>query len=190
MIKELEKIGIKAKTIIHNPTYDKIIEDSLKKGEVEVTSSGATAVDTGEFTGRSPKDKYFVNQHPSNQYIAWGKINQPISLETFKELEKFTKNELSNKEELYVIDVFVGASKESRRAIRFITPIAWQAHFVMNMFILPIEEEKKDFKPDFVFLVAGEAKFDKYKEFSLNSDIFVAFNIESNLAVMSGTKLR
>lgn len=187
MIRELEKIGIKAKKIIHNPTYDKIIEDSLKKGEVQLTNSGATAVDTGEFTGRSPKDKYFVNQPPSNQYIAWGKINQPISLETFRELEKFTKNELSNKEELYVIDVFVGASKESRRAIRFITPIAWQAHFVMNMFILPTEEEKKDFKPDFVFLVGGEARFDRYKEFNLNSDIFVAFNIEDNLAVMSGT---
>ena len=88
MIKELEKIGIKANKIIHNPTYDKIIKDTLNKGEVELTNSGATAVDTGEFTGRSPKDKYFVKQSPSDQYIAWGSINQPISLDTFKKLEK------------------------------------------------------------------------------------------------------
>ena len=266
MTKELETIGVKATNIIHNPSYDKIIEDTLKKGEVELTNSGATAVDTGEFTGRSPKDKYFVKQMPSEQHIAWGKINQPISLDVFKKLESFTKNELSKKEELYVIDVFVGASKESRRAIRFVTPIAWQAHFVMNMFILPTEEElnnfkpdftflvagearfpeykklesftknelsKKEelyvidvfvgaskdsrrairfvtpiawqahfvmnmfilpteeelnnFKPDFTFLVAGEARFPEYKELGLNSDIFVAFNVEENLAVMSGT---
>jgi len=107
MIKELEKIGIKANKIIHNPTYDKIIEDTLKKGEVSETASGATAVDTGEFTGRSPKDKYFVKQSPSEQYIAWGDINQPISLDTFKKLEAFTKDELSKKDELYVVDVFV-----------------------------------------------------------------------------------
>jgi len=187
MIKELEKIGIKANKIIHNPSYDKIIEDTLKKGEVVETKSGATAVDTGEFTGRSPNDKYFVKQPPSEQYIAWGKINHPISLETFKKLEKFTKEELSKKDELYVIDVFVGASEESRRAIRFVTPIAWQAHFVMNMFIIPTEEELKNFKPDFTFLVAGEARYKNYKEDNLNSDIFVAFNIEENLAVMSGT---
>jgi phosphoenolpyruvate carboxykinase (ATP) len=112
MIKqELEQIGIKAKNIIHNPTYDKIIEDALKRGEVQETASGATAVDTGEFTGRSPKDKYFVKQAPSENFIAWGNINQPISPKVFEKLEKFTKNELSNQEELYVVDVFVGASK-------------------------------------------------------------------------------
>jgi phosphoenolpyruvate carboxykinase (ATP) len=187
MIKELEKIGIKANKIIHNPTYDTIIKDTLNKGEVELTNSGATAVDTGEFTGRSPKDKYFVKQLPSDQYIAWGSINQPISLDTFKKLEKFTRVELSEKQELYVIDVFVGASKESRRGIRFVTPIAWQAHFVMNMFIIPSVEELENFKPDFTFLVAGKARFPEWNEVGLNSDIFVAFNIEENLAVMSGT---
>ncbi len=187
MIKALNEIGVKANKIIHNPSYDKIIEDTLKKGEVELTASGATAVDTGEFTGRSPKDKYFVKQAPSEQYIAWGEINHPISLDTFKNLEAFTKEELSKKDELYVVDVFVGASKESRRGIRFVTPIAWQAHFVMNMFILPTEEELKNFKPDFTFLVAGKARYPKWKEEDLNSDIFVAFNVEENLAVMSGT---
>jgi phosphoenolpyruvate carboxykinase (ATP) len=187
MIKELDKIGIKAKKIIHNPSYDKIIEDTLKKGEVKETASGATAVDTGEFTGRSPKDKYFVKQAPSDQYIAWGDINQPISLDVFKKLEKFTKDELSNKDELYVVDVFVGASKESRRGIRFVTPVAWQAHFVMNMFIIPTEEERENFKPDFTFLVAGPARYPDWEKDGLHSDIFVAFNIEENLAVMSGT---
>ena len=184
---QLQEIGIKTNKIIHNPTYDKIIEDALKRGEVQKTASGATAVDTGEFTGRSPKDKYFVKQAPSENFIAWGNINQPISPKVFEKLEKFTKNELSNQEELYVVDVFVGASKESRRAIRFVTPIAWQAHFVMNMFIIPSEEERNNFKPDFTFLVAGPARYPEWKEDGLNSDIFVAFNIEKNLAVMSGT---
>ena len=187
MINELKNIGIEASNIIHNPSYEKIIEDTLKKGEVVTTSNGATAVDTGEFTGRSPKDKFFVKQAPSEQYIAWGDINQAISLETFKKLEEFTKSELSKKEEIYVVDVFVGASKESRRAIRFITPIAWQAHFVMNMFILPTEEEAKNFKPDFTFLVAGDTRFPEWEKHGLNSDIFIAFNIEENKAVMSGT---
>ncbi len=187
MTAKLETIGIKADNIIHNPNYEKIIEDTLKKGEVSLTASGATAVDTGEFTGRSPKDKYFVKQQPSDQYIAWGEINHPITLDTFKKLEAFTKDELSKKEELYVIDVFVGASKESRRGIRFVTPIAWQAHFVMNMFILPTKEELKNFNPDFTFLVAGTERYTKWKEENLNSDIFVAFNVEENLAVMSGT---
>ncbi|WP_024791571.1 phosphoenolpyruvate carboxykinase (ATP) [Lebetimonas sp. JS032] len=183
----LDDLGITAQNIIHNPSYDKIIEDTLKKGEVVITKSGATAVDTGEFTGRSPEDKFFVKQSPSEKYIAWGEINHPITLETFRKLEAFTKEELSKKDELYVVDVFVGASKNSRRAIRFITPIAWQAHFVMNMFILPSEEEFKNFKPDFTFLVAGEARYPKWKEDGLNSDIFVAFNVEENTAVMTGT---
>ncbi|WP_024788212.1 MULTISPECIES: phosphoenolpyruvate carboxykinase (ATP) [unclassified Lebetimonas] len=183
----LDDLGITAQNIIHNPSYDKIIEDTLKKGEVVITKSGATAVDTGEFTGRSPEDKFFVKQSPSEKYIAWGEINHPITLETFRNLEVFTKEELSKKDELYVVDVFVGASKNSRRAIRFITPIAWQAHFVMNMFILPSEEEFKNFEPDFTFLVAGEARYPKWKEDGLNSDIFVAFNVEENTAVMTGT---
>jgi phosphoenolpyruvate carboxykinase (ATP) len=183
----LEGIDTSDKTVIHNPSYNKIIEDTLKKGEVVITKSGATAVDTGEFTGRSPEDKFFVKQSPSEKYIAWGEINHPITLETFKKLEAFTKEELSKKDELYVVDVFVGASKNSRRAIRFITPIAWQAHFVMNMFILPSEEEFKNFEPDFTFLVAGEARYPRWKEDGLNSDIFVAFNVEENTAVMTGT---
>jgi phosphoenolpyruvate carboxykinase (ATP) len=183
----LEGIDTSNKTIIHNPSYDKIIEDTLKKGEVVLTKSGATAVDTGEFTGRSPKDKFFVKQPPSENNIAWGEINHPITPETFKNLEEFVKNELNKKEEIYVVDVFVGASESSRRAIRFITPIAWQAHFVMNMFILPTEEELKNFKPDFTFLVAGEARYPKWKEENLNSDIFIAFNVEENKAVMTGT---
>jgi phosphoenolpyruvate carboxykinase (ATP) len=183
----LEGIDTSDKTVIYNPSYDKIIEDTLKKGEVVLTKSGATAVDTGEFTGRSPKDKFFVKQPPSENYIAWGEINHPITPETFKNLEKFVKDELNKKEEIYVVDVFVGASKSSRRAIRFITPIAWQAHFVMNMFILPTDEELKNFKPDFTFLVAGEARYPRWKEDNLNSDIFIAFNVEENKAVMTGT---
>jgi phosphoenolpyruvate carboxykinase (ATP) len=186
---ELEKLGIDAegKKINHNPSYSQIIETTLKRGEVKRTKLGATAVDTGEFTGRSPKDKYFVKQPPSENHIAWGKINQPISPEIWKKLEKFTTDQLSNQSELFVVDVFVGASKESRRAIRFITPIAWQAHFVMNMFIIPTDEERKNFKPDFTFMVAGSARYPDWEKDGLNSNIFIAFNVEENKAVMTGT---
>jgi phosphoenolpyruvate carboxykinase (ATP) len=189
IVRELEQLGIEAegKKIVHNPSYKEIVETTLNRGEVRRTKLGATAVDTGEFTGRSPKDKYFVKQPPSEKEIAWGKINQPISPEVWEKLERFTKEQLSSQPELFVVDVFVGASKESRRAIRFVTPIAWQAHFVMNMFIIPTPEERENFKPDFTFLVAGAARYPNWREDNLHSDIFIAFNIEKNLAVMSGT---
>jgi phosphoenolpyruvate carboxykinase (ATP) len=187
---QLKELGIEVgpeTRVVHNPTYPQIVEETLKRGEVKRSKLGATVVDTGEFTGRSPKDKYFVKQPPSENHIAWGEINQPISPEVWENLEKFTLQQLSNQSELFVVDVFVGASKSSRRAIRFITPIAWQAHFVMNMFIIPTEEERKNFKPDFTFLVAGAARYPDWKRDNLNSDIFIAFNIEKNRAVMTGT---
>ena len=179
----LENIG----EIFHNPSYDKLIEDTLKKGEVEQTSlAGATTVDTGIFTGRSPKDKYFVDQAPSNKHIGWGKINQPMKKETFDKLLKLARTQLSNTN-LYVMDFFVGSSKESKRAIRFVTEIAWQAHFIKNMFIEPTQEELENFKPDFTFYIASKASNKDFKEDGLNSEVFVAFNIEENIAVMGGT---
>ena len=178
---KLENIG----EIFYNPSYDELIKDTLEKGEVSQTNLGATAVDTGIFTGRSPKDKYFVKQKPSEDFIAWGEINQPISLDVFNYLLEISRKELSNSD-LYIVDVFTGVGN-SRRAIRFVTKTAWQAHFVENMFIVPKKEELKDFKPDFTFYVASGVRNDKWKEHNLNSDVFIAFNIEENMAVMGGT---
>ena len=114
-----------------------------------------------------------------------GDINQPITLEVFNHLLEISRKELSNSD-LYIIDVFTGVGN-SRRAIRFVTKTAWQAHFVTNMFIVPNEEELKTFKPDFTFYVASGVTNDKWKEQGLNSEVFIAFNIEDNMAVMGGT---
>jgi phosphoenolpyruvate carboxykinase (ATP) len=178
---KLENIG----NISYNPSYDELIEDTIKNNEVTQTNLGATAVDTGIFTGRSPKDKYFVKQQPSENHIAWGDINQPITLEVFNHLLEISRKELSNSD-LYIIDVFTGVGN-SRRAIRFVTKTAWQAHFVENMFIVPTKEELETFKPDFTFYVASGTSNEKWKEQGLNSEVFVAFNVEENMAVMGGT---
>ncbi|MEA1917445.1 MAG: phosphoenolpyruvate carboxykinase (ATP) [Campylobacterota bacterium] len=184
---EIENLGIKnIGKIYANLSYDEIIEHELKNGECKLTSSGATTVDTGVFTGRSPKDKYFVDQVDSNKYIAWGGINQKISKELFDELIDLAKEQLSGKD-LYVNDAFAGASDASRRNIRFVSEIAWQSHFVKNMFIRPTDDELVDFKPQFTVLNACKTVNAKYKEHGLNSEVFVLFNIEENIAVIGGT---
>ena len=162
---KLENIG----NISYNPSYDELIADTIKNNEVTQTNLGATAVDTGIFTGRSPKDKYFVKQQPSENHIAWGDINQPITLEVFNHLLEISRKELSNSD-LYIIDVFTGVGN-SRRAIRFVTKTAWQAHFVENMFIVPTKEELETFKPDFTFYVASGTSNEKWKEQRLNSEV-------------------
>ena len=185
--KDLEQYGIKdVVSVSYNPSYSKLAEDEAKKGECTFTDNNTAMVDTGIFTGRSPKDKYFVKQMPSEEHIAWGDINQPISKEVYEDLFKQTTAQLSGNE-LYVVDAFAGASKSSRKSIRFITEIAWQAHFIENMFIMPTEEELENFEPDFVFYNACKTVNKNYKEQNLNSDVYVAFNIEDNSAVVGGT---
>ena len=185
--KDLEQYGLKdVVKVIHNPSYEKLTEDEKLKGECRFSDNNTAMVDTGEFTGRSPKDKYFVKQPPSEEHIAWGEINQPISKEVYEELFDLTTKQLSGKE-VYVIDAFAGASKSSRKAIRFITEIAWQAHFIENMFIMPTKEELENFEPDFVLYNACKTTNKKYKEHGLNSEVFVVFNIEDNKAIIGGT---
>ncbi|OHE09615.1 MAG: phosphoenolpyruvate carboxykinase (ATP) [Sulfurimonas sp. RIFOXYD12_FULL_33_39] len=186
-VTELEEIGLKnVGKVYHNLSYDKLIEHELEKKECALTKKGATAVDTGIFTGRSPKDKYFVDRDPSNRYIAWGDVNQKISEDIFNELLEVSREQLSGKD-LYVTDVFSGASDTSKRSIRFITEIAWQAHFVKNMFIRPTDSELEVFKPNFTVLNACKAVNDKWKEHGLNSEVFVLFDIENNLSIIGGT---
>ena len=185
--KDLEQYGLKdVVSIKHNPSYEELAKDEDSKGECSFTDNSTAMVDTGIFTGRSPKDKYFVDQAPSNEHIAWGDINQPISKEIYEDLFKLTTEQLSGKE-LYVVDAFAGASKGSRKSIRFITEIAWQAHFIENMFIMPTEEELESFEPDFVLYNACKTSNKNYKEQDLNSDVYVVFNIEENTAIIGGT---
>ncbi len=184
---QLDNLGIKnPKEVFYNLDYDELIDHELKNGECKLTKCGATAVDTGIFTGRSPKDKYFVYRDPSNKYIAWGDVNHKVTAEVFNELLEVAKEQLSNKS-LYVMDVYTGASEASKRKVRFISELAWQAHFVKNMFIRPTKEELKGFSPDFTVLNACKAIDEKYKEHGLNSEVFVMFDVENNIAIIGGT---
>ncbi len=178
----LENIG----KIFHNPSYTEVQAHEVNKKEAKLATSGATMCDTGIFTGRSPKDKYFVEQEPSNKHIAWGDINQPIKKEIYEELLDLTKKQLSGKD-IYIIDVYAGSSVASRRKIRFVTEVAWQAHFVKNMFIRPPADEVDEFLPDFTVYNACKATNEKYKEHGLNSDVFVIFNVEDNVSIIGGT---
>jgi len=178
----LENIG----KVYYNLSYDELQIHEMNRNECKISSTGTAICDTGIFTGRSPKDKYFVDQEPSNKYISWGDINKKIDKKIFDELFHFTKNQFSGKD-IYVMDVFTGASKDSRKSIRFISEIAWQAHFVKNMFIRPTEEELENFKPDFVVYNACKTTDRKWKEHGLNSEVFVCFNIEDSVSIIGGT---
>ena len=184
---ELEELGLKnIGSVYHNIGYDELIKHELDNGECKLTKKGATAVDTGIFTGRSPKDKYFVDRDPSNKYIAWGDVNKKVSSEIFQELLAVAQEQLSNKD-LYVTDAYCGSSPASKRSVRFVSEIAWQAHFVKNMFIRPTEAELEGFKSDFVVLNACKAVNDKWKEHGLNSEVFVLFDVENNISIIGGT---
>lgn len=184
---EIETLGIKnSGKLFHNLDYSELIEHELRNGECRLASNGATMVDTGIFTGRSPKDKYFVNQDPSNRYIAWGDVNKKIDKATFDELLEVAQQQLSGKD-LYITDVFCGSSASSKRSVRFVSEIAWQSHFVKNMFIRPTKEELVDFKPQFTVLNACKAVNDQWKNHGLNSEVFVLFNVEENLCIIGGT---
>jgi len=184
---ELDELGLQnVGKVYHNLGYDELIEHELKNGECVLTKKGATAVDTGVFTGRSPKDKYFVDRDPSNKYIAWGDVNQKVSAEVFDELLEVAKKQLSDKD-IYITDVFCGSSAASKRSIRFISEIAWQSHFVKNMFIRPTESELEVFKADFTVFNACKVVDEKWKKHGLNSEVFVLFDVERNIAIIGGT---
>ncbi|MCK4874393.1 MAG: phosphoenolpyruvate carboxykinase (ATP), partial [Sulfurimonas sp.] len=184
---ELEEIGLKnVGNVYHNLGYEELIQHEIDNDECAVTKFGATAVDTGIFTGRSPKDKYFVDCDPSNKYIAWGDVNKKVSADIFAELLVVAQEQLSNKD-LYITDVFCGSSAASKRSVRFVSEIAWQSHFVKNMFIRPTNSELEVFKSDFTVLNACKAVNDKWEEHGLNSEVFVLFDVENNMAIIGGT---
>ena len=195
---ELEKYGIRdVKAIYHNLSYDELFEHETRPGlegfaKSFVTSTGAVTVDTGIFTGRSPKDKYIVMEDESKDNIWWASPNRkssdnkPISEAVWNDLYENSAGQLCSKE-LYVQDGYAGTHPETRLCIRVITEVAWQAHFVKNMFIRPTEEELKTFEPDFVMLNSCRTSDPKWKEHGLNSEVYVAFNLKEKRAVIGGT---
>ncbi|MCI5568866.1 MAG: phosphoenolpyruvate carboxykinase (ATP) [Lachnospiraceae bacterium] len=194
---DLTQYGITGTTeIVYNPSYDVLFEEETKEGltgyEIgKVTELGAVNVMTGVYTGRSPKDKFIVMDENSKDTVWWTSDeykndNHPATEEAWNAVKEIAKKELSNKR-LFVVDAFCGADKETRMAIRFIVEVAWQAHFVTNMFIQPTEEELKDFEPDFVIYNASKAKVENYKELGLNSETCVMFNITSREQVIVNT---
>ncbi|WP_072680173.1 phosphoenolpyruvate carboxykinase (ATP) [Arcobacter sp. LA11] len=178
----LENVG----TVYRNLDVDTLIQHAVENEGAKVSSTGALMIDTGIFTGRSPKDKFFVNQDPSNKYIAWGDINRKVSKDVYEDLEITSKKQLSNKD-LYVTDVYCGASLDSRKSVRFITEVAWQANFIQNMFIVPKEEDLENFEPEFTIYNACKTVDMAYASHKLHSEVYVVFNVEDNTALIGGT---
>ncbi len=183
--------------VLYNPSYDTLFAEEMKpeltgyeKGQL--TELGAVNVMTGVYTGRSPKDKFFVLDDTTRDTIWWTSDeykndNKPISPATWMELKKIATKELSNKR-LFVVDAFCGANENTRLKLRFIMEVAWQAHFVTNMFIRPTAEELANFgEPDFVILTASKAKVDNYKELGLNSETAVVFNLTEKMQIILNT---
>ena len=194
---DLTKYGITGATVIaHNPSYERLFEEETKPGlegfEVgQQTELGAVNVMTGIYTGRSPKDKYIVMDENSKDNVWWTtdeykNDNHPMSEEVWAKVKDIAKQELSNKN-LFVVDAFCGANKDTRLAVRFIVEVAWQAHFVTNMFIQPSAEELETFVPDFVVYNASKAVVKDYKELGLNSETCVAFNTTTKEQVIINT---
>jgi phosphoenolpyruvate carboxykinase (ATP) len=178
----LKKIG----KIFHNLGYDELFEHESRNAEGRVAANGTMMVDTGKFTGRSPKDKYFVHQLPSFQNIAWGKLNQSVAPEVFDELHAEVLDHLSGKD-LYVTDGYCGANEKTRKSVRFVTELAWQSHFVKNMFIRPEGADLTTFAPDFTVYNACKLPNRNWERHGLNSEVFIVFNIEKNVAIIGGT---
>ena len=195
---DLSKYGINgAVEVLHNPSYDVLFAEETKPGlegfdKGQVTELGAVNVMTGVYTGRSPKDKFFVMDEVSKNTVWWTSDeykndNKPVSQETWNSLKELAVKELSNKK-LYVVDTFCGANANSRLKVRFIMEVAWQAHFVTNMFIRPTAEELANYgEPDFVVFNASKAKVENYKELGLNSETAVVFNLTSREQVIINT---
>jgi len=191
---DLSQYGISGvKEIVHNPSYEMLFEEETKPGlegyeKGQVSELDAVNVMTGVYTGRSPKDKFIVMDDTSKDTVWWTSEeykndNRPLSKESWDTVKKIAVEQLSGKR-LFVVDAFCGANKDSRMAIRFIVEVAWQAHFVTNMFIRPTAEELENFKPDFVVYNASKAKVENYKELGLNSETAILFNLTSREQVI------
>ncbi|MFZ7233934.1 phosphoenolpyruvate carboxykinase (ATP) [Avibacterium avium] len=197
LVAELGNLGIyDVKDVVYNPSYEQLFIEETKEGlegfeKGTVTQSGAVAVDTGIFTGRSPKDKYIVLDEKTKDTVWWTSDaakndNKPMNQATWQSLKELVTKQLSGKR-LFVVDAFCGANPDTRLAVRIVTEVAWQAHFVTNMFIRPSAEELENFKPDFVVMNGSKVTNPNWKEQGLNSENFVAFNITEGIQLIGGT---
>jgi len=192
----LEQYGIfGALEIVHNPSFETLFAEETTEGltgyeKGYLTESGAITVDTGIFTGRSPKDKYLVRDDTTRDTVWWAdqgeNDNKPIETETWELLKHLVVDQLSGKR-LFVVDTYCGANPDSRLKVRFVTEVAWQAHFVTNMFIRPGAEELENYEPDFVVLNGSKTTNPDWQAHGLNSENFVAFNFTERMQVIAGT---
>lgn len=194
----LEKYGIKnVEEIVYNPSYDLLYDEELNPNLVgfergQLSELGAVNVMTGDFTGRSPKDKYIVKDSVTENTLWWPSEkapndNKPISQDTWNALKDNTVSQLSGKR-LFVVDTFCGANENTRLKVRFIVEVAWQAHFVKNMFIRPTEEELENYgEPDFVVMNASKKGFKDFAAHGMNSETYIAFNLTEKIQLIGGT---
>ena len=195
---DLKAYGISdVQDIVYNPSYETLYQEELDPSlegyeRGVLTNLGAVAVDTGIFTGRSPKDKYIVRDDTTRDTLWWsdkgkGKNdNKPLSQETWQHLKGLVTKQLSGKR-LFIVDAFCGANADTRLSVRFITEVAWQAHFVKNMFIRPSDDELEGFEPDFIVMNGAKCTNPQWKEQGLNSENFVAFNLTERIQLIGGT---
>ncbi|MDW3189280.1 phosphoenolpyruvate carboxykinase (ATP), partial [Vibrio sp. Vb0932] len=194
---DLTKHGLhNVKEVVRNPSYELLFEEETRADLTGyergvVTELGAVAVDTGIFTGRSPKDKYIVKDATTEEHMWWTSDtvkndNKPITQEVWNDLKELVTNQLSGKR-LFVVDGYCGANPDTRLSIRVITEVAWQAHFVKNMFIRPTEEELATFEPDFVVMNGAKCTNPKWEEQGLNSENFTVFNLTERTQLIGGT---
>ncbi|WP_282064602.1 phosphoenolpyruvate carboxykinase (ATP) [Vibrio rotiferianus] len=194
---DLTKHGLhNVKEVVRNPSYEMLFEEETRADLTGyergvVTELGAVAVDTGIFTGRSPKDKYIVKDATTEKHMWWTSDavkndNKAINKEVWDDLKELVTNQLSGKR-LFVIDGYCGANPDTRLSIRVITEVAWQAHFVKNMFIRPTEEELATFEPDFVVMNGAKCTNEKWEEHGLNSENFTVFNLTERMQLIGGT---
>lgn len=198
LLAQLAQLGItNPQKIYHNLSYDELYQHEINPNltgfdKAYQTKSGALSVDTGIFTGRSPKDKYIVMDDETRDNVWWagegrkGSDNKPINMEIWNHLKGLSQKQLNNKD-IYVMDGYCGANEDTRLKIRFVTEVAWRAHFVKNMFIRPSDEEVNGFEPDFVVLNSCKTVNPNWKEQGLHSENYVAFNLTERMALIGGT---
>jgi len=186
----LDTLGLKQdKVLSRNLSPNDLVSDIINNGEGLIASSGAAMIDSGEYTGRSPKDKYIVEESSSKDKIWWGEVNQKISEDIFNDLyNQVIEFYNTSDSKTYVFDGFAGADKHHNLSVRFIVKKAWQAHFVHNMFIRPENGQLDNFTPDFTIINASDVKNLKYVDHGMNSDAFVIFHLGRKIAIIGGTE--
>ncbi len=187
MLQQLGQMGIQPSAVHCNLSQSKWKEQELERNEGRLSDNGTIIVNTGIYTGRSPKDRFIVKNKSNENLVDWGKINQPLSEEAFDELEAAVKKEM-NAKELFVFDGFAGADKRYQLPLRVVTLKSWQGHFSHNMFIRPNDKELKEFNPEFTILNAYSTEIKNWEKLGLNSPVFIVLNLEKKMAIIGGTE--